>query len=241
MQYVKRVHLLEWGNMYSTVIEHVRQKISGAVLETEPYTYFEIDQFWPDDFYREMLEKKIPTECLFSLKDFGRVGDKYSDGRLVLKLTSSNTSILGKDIRNFWESIGALLRDEIGPMIVEKLGVTYKIEDQEILYTRDRQNYWLGPHTDRLDKVLTALFYLPATAEHPQVGTAIFTPKIQGFHGKPGTHYFFKDFDTHKVIPYVPNKMFCFLKSTTSFHGVLPVEVVIDRDLLIFDMVKKIW
>lgn len=224
--------------MYSGVIEHISEKIKSAVIQQEPYNWIEIDNFWPEDFYQLMLERRISSDCMFSLKEMDRVKDKYSDGRLVLKL-SKKITILSQPIRQFWEDVGDILRGTVEPLLMEKFKIIGSAAGREVLYTRDSGGYRLGPHTDRVDKLFTALFYLPQTAQNPTLGTAIFTPRVPGFTNKGGDHFKFEGFDVYKVIPYVPNKMFCFLKSQNSFHGVLPVEVEVERDLLIFDVVRQ--
>lgn len=223
--------------MFLDVIEYTKKKILEAPIETNPYTYIEIDNFWPEDFYNLLLQNRITNDCLFTLKELDRVKTAYSDNRLVLEL-SSKITILSSDVRKFWEEVYNYLGNSVQKMLLEKFSIDVPNKKFEILYTRDSKNYQIYPHTDRANKILTALFYLPQTDDNSELGTVIFTPKNKELTNSNGSHFPFEDFDIHKIIPYKRNKLFCFVKSDISFHGVHPVTIDVDRDLLIFDIQK---
>lgn len=225
--------------MYSGVVKHVVDKITGAKLETTPYNWIEVNGVWPEEFYNQMILNRIPNDCLFSLHELGRVKTQYSNDRKILEL-SPKITILSQPIRQFWENVYRIICNDIEPVLLAKLQATHKPYGSEVLYTRDSNGFHLGPHTDRPDKILTALFYTPSTANNPELGTTIFVPHQQGFTDVGNTHFGYDNFTALKTVEYVPNKLFCFLKSDVSFHGVLPVDAEVDRDLLIFDVKKKL-
>jgi hypothetical protein len=47
----------------------------------------------------------------------------------------------------------------------------------DLKLVNDKKNYGLGPHTDKLSKVISVLFYLPKDSTHQGTGTSIYIPK----------------------------------------------------------------
>lgn len=88
---------------------------------------------------------------------------------------------------------------------------------------QDSGRYELGPHTDKANRVLAALFYLPALGDRPELGTSLYRPKDPAFACPGGPHHAFDKFEHVGVVPYKPNSAYCFFKTDTSFHGVEPV------------------
>jgi hypothetical protein len=81
------------------------------------------------------------------------------------------------------------------------------------------------------------LFYCPNDSRHPEIGTSIYIPKDPNFTCEGGPHYLFDGFQKVTTTPFVPNSVFCFLKTKTGFHGVEPVaEADTSRDLILYDI-----
>lgn len=224
--------------MYSAVAKHVVTAIQSAQLQTEPYAWFQVDKVWPTEFYQQMLANRIPNDCLFNMRSYKLEIVKYSDDRQYLALTPKIT-ILSENIRKFWENFHTMFTYDIEPAMLAKFDIRVIPDGRELLYTRDGQNYCLGPHIDKPNKIAVGLFYLPTNSENPQWGTALFTPKDPNIQCEPGKHYGFENFNLHKIIDYVPNKLFAITKNPNAFHGVLPMPKNAERNLLIFNIIKS--
>jgi hypothetical protein len=106
-----------------------------------------------------------------------------------------------------------------------------------VLIVRDSTTYSLGPHADAARKVLSFLFYLPPDDSKAHLGTSIYVPLDLTFRCEGGPHYDFKKFRRVLTMPYVPNTLFAFMKTSNSFHGVEPIqEQGIRRDLMLYDI-----
>lgn len=84
---------------------------------------------------------------------------------------------------------------------------------------------YLPPHTDAADKVLSCVFYLPVEGWDPTWGgvSEVYTPaRVMGpnWHNRIGEREWFTVLD---AVPYTPNRMFWFIKTEKSWHGVSPV------------------
>jgi hypothetical protein len=81
------------------------------------------------------------------------------------------------------------------------------------------------------------LFYLPGDESQSHLGTSMYVPRDPAFHCPGGPHYEYRGFDCAWTMPFVPNSLFAFVKSNTSFHGVEPVtEPGARRWLLLYDI-----
>ena len=110
----------------------------------------------------------------------------------------------------------------------------------ESLLVQDITNYALGPHTDSPHKVITVLFYLPKDDLQRHLGTSIYVPKDPNFTCPGGPHYARDGFEKLYSMPFLPNSLFCFLKTHNSFHGVEPVaDPDTRRWLLLYDIYAR--
>lgn len=224
--------------MFSDVHKHITQKLGNSKIITQPYPYIVVDDIFPVDFYKFLIANPIPKENLVSLRDSNRVGNGYSAARYVLNLEAS-MPVLDGSIREFYENIAKYFDYFFKNMLLNKFNVNPTGVITDLLYTKDYRSYSLGPHTDKISKVLTCLIYLPSDNSKSKYGTSIYVPKDKNFKCEGGPHHKRNEFELYKTIPFEPNKMFCFLKTNSSFHGVEPVDEKIERDLLIFDLQKN--
>jgi hypothetical protein len=218
--------------------DYINNKLNNSNFEFIPYKHIIVDNIFTNDFYQKLLENKIPTECLTALVESGSVGKYYSDKRFILKL-SSKLTILSKKHRLFWEEIYQWFNTDFKYLIQKKFDFEKEI-DLRLLYSRDFQGYELGPHTDNPSKLFTLLIYLTETNDNYEYGTSIFTPKSDYIKNCEGLkHHNFDNFNIFRNIEYKYNRLFGFLKSDNSFHGVLPIKKDFERDILIFDFHEK--
>lgn len=224
--------------MYSAVHEYVVDRINKSVIESFPYPYIIIDNIFPDNLYKLLLKNSISNTSLLNLKAMKRVGSGYSDSRSVLNL-EPHMPKLDNGIKDFWENFAKYMHYHFQSMIMKKFKLSMKNSKGDLLYTRDTKNYSLGPHTDKITKLLTCLIYLPADNTNVNLGTSIYTPKDDNFRCIGGPHHKHENFNLYKTVDYIPNRMFCFLKTDKSFHGVEPIDIEVERNLLIFDIQKN--
>jgi len=231
-------HLRGLENMFSGVTQQIKEKISQCDLKSHPYTWLEIEKFLPHELYNLVIENKIPSSSMYSLQERGRVSPDYSPGRVVVDL-KPNMPFLPENIRSFWEDMSIWLHYSLRNVLLDYFKIDKERVVVDCLYARDSHGFYLRPHTDTNKKVLTALLYIPGTTTPNGIGTTIFIPKDRSFTCGKGLHHDFSKFDVYKTITYEPNKLFCFLKSNNSFHGLQPIEHHVERDLIIFDIQLK--
>lgn len=232
--------------MSSNVNWYVLYKIANAPISPFPFPHIYVQDVFPEDFYRELRAHLPPSEAFKNLKDLGRVRAGYPDTRLVMPVTPDYVQSLAEPLRAFWGELAQWLLGGFGQMVLSKFApyLDQRFGDvsrmqfyDEALIVQDYTTYSLGPHTDTLHKVLSFLFYLPADDALSHLGTSLYVPKDPNFLCPGGPHHSFERFHRVVTMPYRPNTMFAFLKTSNSFHGVEPItEANIRRDLLLYDI-----
>jgi hypothetical protein len=187
---------------------HVLYRLANAPLQLYPFPHFFARDVFPADYYAQIQRHLPPASALKSLEE-ARGAQGYPD-RFVMPL---------------------------GGDLPESLSDAQLEITDELLLVRDRSRYSLGPHTDKPAKVISVLFYLPADERLARHGTSIYLPKEEGFTADGGAHLPFEGFERLATMPFVPNSVFAFAKTSASFHGVEPIaEEGVERNLLLYDL-----
>lgn len=223
----------------ATPLAYFVERLRSAEVEWKPFPHFYIENVFPDDFYRSLLNHLPGTESyqnLFEITDLKLDHFRHRDQR---NLGDDWTAQLPNDLRQFWDSfnawfLGPDLANAVLDSFAEALHVRFgprecwpeaSVESQLI---RHRAGYFLGPHSDLYTKLIVLLIYLPPDDTAAHLGTSLYRPKDSDFTCGNSTHYAFEDFIEVKTAPYKANSMLAFMRSDVSFHGVAPLS---DDDL----------
>ncbi len=236
--------------MFSSAEMQLIYKVANAPIQMFPYPHILVHDVFPEDFYRALREHLPPNNAYKTLKALGRVSGNYPDTRGVLPLTPDEVAALPEPYRSFWDETARwLLGGPFGQFVLQKFAplLAHRFENptavdyhHEALVVQDHTNYSLGPHTDSPAKVLSFLFYLPADASRPHLGTSMYLPKDLSFTCPGGPHHGFEKFNRVLTAPYVPNTLFGFMKTPNAFHGVEPIaEPDVERALMLYDIKAK--
>ena len=234
--------------MSSSAELHLSYKVGNAPMAMFPFPHMFVHDVFPQDFYEQIQQNLPHPEAMLSIEEAGRaIGYKE---RFVMDFGGKQFQTLPDAKRRFWESFqgwlvdgrfGAVLFNRFAPFIEERYqGQPMPQFYDESLLVQDITNYELGPHTDSPHKVITLLFYLPKNDTQRHMGTCIYVPKEPGFSCPGGPHYPHDKFELLQAMPFVPNSLFCFLKTHNSFHGVEPVaDPNCRRWLLLYDIYAR--
>jgi len=238
------------------LIEDIEQaliyRVTNATVYDYPYPHVYIQDIFPADYYQEILDHLPADEHYVCISDTGRVkGERYA-ARFVIDLSTSTLEQLSPALREFWQTCARYL---LGGPFLGGLMTRFKhpIEERfrqhtagrvslesQLLLTRDKTGYDIGPHTDAPSKLLTLLFYLPKDHGQTHLGTSIYVPKDPAFRCPGGPHHPFEKFKKVTTARFAPNTVFGFLRNDQSFHGVETIQdAEISRNLLIFNVKVK--
>ena len=90
-------------------------------------------------------------------------------------------------------------------------------------------DYFLGPHTDRRERVFTCLFYFPERDGLDHLGTTLYRPCDPGYTSDGTAHHDFALFERRETIPFRANSMLVLARSDVLFHG---VHTLTERELM---------
>lgn len=209
-----------------SVENHLLYALHSAEKKTWPFPHFFAKEVFPRHFYAEMLDILAKKDD-FKASEFGN--RTFATENVLPGLEFMMGTQFLKDILALW------------PEEMRKRFIGDKISlSRDLRLVRDHEQYKIGPHTDAIWKVVSLLFYLPDAFCYEGCGTSIYLPKDRKFTCEGGPHYPFEPFDKLWTAPYIPNSCFGFWKTNNSFHGVEPLSVQFNRDVLLYNIYAKI-
>ena len=219
---------------------HVAYRIGNTQILNFPFPHFYIENIFPDEFY-SMIQENLPEiNQMISMANYGALIPglaSYKD-RFILDFAREDLmKKVEKDKRKFLIAFGKIFtQGNFGNLLQAKfkkfLDIRFQYLDNisfkhDLKLVNDKQNYGLGPHKDKLSKVISVIFYLPKDLTNQGTGTSIYIPKDSNLLDKEVSHKNYPREDFHKVItmPFVPNSAFCFIKTNNSYHDVEKIEM----------------
>lgn len=234
--------------MVPDVYEHVIYQILNTPMNDYPFEHLYVKDVFPKDFYQQILVNLPTTEEYTCIEKLGRVSKGSYLERFLYPLDKEKIENLPQEKKEFWQNFMNMFMGEEFKQVATHLFediMQKKFADEPDLklkwtvdLVRDTINYSIGPHTDSPQKVITFIFYLPEDESHPNIGTSLFAPKDPNYTDSRGYHH---DFDLFKMIttmPFMPNTMFGFIRTDTSWHGVAPVKEKVERNSITFQLMR---
>ena len=221
----------------AAVLDHILKRIAETPIESSPFPYMVIDDFFPKAYFEKVLRHFPGDESLIPLNETGRTtGPAYKE-RLVALFNDEHFARMSPENRRFWCHFADWLYsekfingfvDRFFPHVAGRLaGVARNGEalvHGDALLVSDKSQYAIGPHTDAAHRLITFLFYMPEDDSQKDVGTSIYTPKDPAFTCLGGPHYGFDPFDRVATVDFMPNRALVFVRGPQSFHGVEQIE-----------------
>lgn len=218
-----------------SLTEFAVNAINNARSIDAPFHHIEFEQFFPADFYRQMIEA-LPVSADYRPMSGRSTDSNRPDGtptRVKIDLFPEYIRFLPPDKRSVWDLAGRVLcatalREafiaRLAPGLQRRFGAGYA----EVgffpvpVLTRDIAGYHIAPHTDTHWKGMTVLIYLPPDESMAHIGTVIHERTADGNLRRVGQGRF------------APNSGFAFAVGDNTWHSVDPVgPEIATRDLII--------
>jgi len=231
-------------NVVPVDLAHSLSRIRTAERSDDPSPHLYVEQLFSMADYARILEALPKSDLTFDYwMDRDDDPTKGASGeyrkRYDLDLGKASARIPGA-AGQFWLAVQQALTskpfvrsllDRYGDVLATRYDASCSDEafDQKFgvdaFLMRHEPNYYLGPHTDRRDRMVTAIVYLPEDDRFPELGTSFFVPKeaVAPASGQR-QHFGFDRFHVQKTMRYVPNSAVIFPQTDTGFHGVLPIQ-----------------
>ena len=218
----------------------VMRRIVNHPVEVDPCHYLVIDDIFPADLYAQIVRMWPADSCFQKINTTGRVSAGGYSARSVLMLSDHRrTDGLPPEQREFWglmtrwmnsQDFAKALCQKFYDLLIQIHGKDFFLRNfaprpQLVI---DDGYYDLPPHTDEEHRVMGLLFYCPADEAISDQGTSLYRLKpesriVAGEH--PSEKILPRsEFDLVKTVEFRPNRLFLFVRSPVSYHGVEPTQ-----------------
>lgn len=213
------------------ILDHVIAAIEACDAHDEPFGHCYFENVFPEDFYKEILERlPSPEEYhALNLKAWSRANGESTRDRMFL--SKEGLEPLSEDQKQFWNLVtSVILSEDVKRTIYAKLwkdiALRFKCSQDEVpglvghprgVLFRDTDEYRIKPHPDGASRIVTMMFYLPKDLSQEDLGTSLYEkqPAMKRLFGNK--------FKEVKRFPYRPNSGMAFvvnrLPNHTSWHG----------------------
>jgi len=190
---------------------HLKDSILNNITSfADPFSHWEINSPLSPSMVDEIQNVKISdSPRSFDGTRAADAGGDGIDGKLRVFLEKDNSHIL----TNGMELIQDLRDKEVIGSIQEKIKKDLKNSFIRIEYIADRKGFWLKPHLDIKEKLMTMMLFINTYDESEKLGTDFYDTNMK----------------LVKTVPYKHNSGYFFASGHNTWHGLEKKEIKIER------------
>jgi hypothetical protein len=190
---------------------HLKDSILNNITSfADPFSHWEISSPLSPSMVDETQNVKISdSPRSFDGTRAADAGGDGIDGKLRVFLEKDNSHIL----TNGMELIQDLRDKEVIGSIQEKIKKDLKNSFIRIEYIADRKGFWLKPHLDIKEKLMTMMLFINTYDESEKLGTDFYDTNMK----------------LVKTVPYKHNSGYFFASGHNTWHGLEKKEIKIER------------
>jgi hypothetical protein len=214
------------------LIAHAVASIEAADHFSSPFPHIVFRDFFPADFYRELVGS-FPSTGYDPITGTGT--------RMALRLYGDNVEKVDPELRDRWAAVSAMLTSrEVEQAIRIRLhdGLEIRARGDKVpgadeltlvakpVVYKDIDGYQIKPHPDTRKKVVTMHLYCPADTSQEVLGTTLYRASLKGL-----LHFGSYCLEPVKTIPFLPNVGYAFVVlkayhslTQMSWHGRPPIK-----------------
>tara|TARA_B100002051_G_scaffold107221_1_gene102188 strand:+ start:747 stop:1409 length:663 start_codon:yes stop_codon:yes gene_type:complete len=190
-----------------------------------PFTHWELNQPLTEDQITEIINADIanPTEHNLNYDGTraidggeGKFREGISDGGKALKFRCFLTKKNSKDFPNLTNFIKELQNKKTHEKISSLIGKDLSNSYVRVEVICDRKGFWLKPHCDIKEKLISCLLFVNKTNESEDLGTDFYDNELKKI----------------KTLPYKDNYGYFFSSGPNTWHGMEKKEIVKERRCL---------
>lgn len=220
-----------------TVEAHLVESIRGADIRLGPAPHLFVEDVFPEAYYRDVMSGLSAVSNV--LRPQVHTGDpKAFFGSYAQRLESHvprDLIRMNVGAALFWNGLFKILSGEpVFAAFKAKFDAGFRARFGDaaerpgfreglrpnMLLTKHLPDYYLGPHTDRFEKVITCVFNCPERAGLERLGTTLYEPKETGFTCRGSAHHDPARFHVKGKVPFAQNSALIFFRDDRLFHGV---------------------
>jgi len=201
------------GNL---LLEKVSENLGKVIPSTEPFNHWLYNSVLLDETIDELLNLKLPLPKIE--KHTGK-RESQNQTRIFFNKENCDKYPVVRNIVNVFNNPGIV--SQLGNICGRDL-TKGKLR---IEYTMDTGDFWLEPHLDIKEKLLTFLVYLSKDPSFSEWGTTMY----------------YNDFSFHSKAPYKSNLGLMFMSGEDTWHGVQRQNIQGVRKNIIINYVTSDW
>ncbi len=203
-------------NLNEFLLKKVSENLDKVICKTEPFKHWLYNSVLLDETIDELLKLELPQTKIESHKGKREI---YNESRIFFNKENCDKYPVIRNIVNIFNN----------PDIISQLGNICERDLRQgklrIEYTQDSGDFWLEPHLDIKEKLLTFLVYLSKDPSSSGWGTTIYN----------------KDLSFHSKAPYKSNLGLMFMAGKDTWHGVPKQNIQGIRKNIIINYVTSDW
>ena len=197
--------------IYGSELMHLKESILNKINSySDPFPHWELENPLSEELIDELQNIKISeVPRAFDGTRAADAGGDDLDGKLRVFLEKDNSDLLP----NGMELINDLRDKDIIDSIQKKIQKDLSNSYIRIEYIADRKGFWLKPHLDIKEKLMTMMLFINTYEESEKLGT----------------DFYDLDMKLVKTVPYKHNTGYFFASGNNTWHGLEKKEIKIER------------
>ena len=184
--------------------------LNRCTTYSNPFPHWELDSPFTDELINELNDVNISdSPRSFDGTRAADAGGDGLDGKLRVFLESDNS----ENLSNGMELIEDLRDKDVIESIQDKIKKDLSNSFIRIEYISDRKGFWLKPHLDIKEKLMTMMLFINTYDESEKLGT----------------DFYDTDMKLVKTVPYRHNTGYFFASGNNTWHGLEKKEIKIER------------
>ncbi len=184
--------------------------ISRSKEFLDPFSHWQIEEPFSDSLMKELSNVKISdAPRSFDGTRAADHGGEGIDGKLRVFLESDNSNLLPEGM----SIIEDLRNKEVIDLIEDNIKKKVSNSFIRVEYIADRKGFWLKPHKDIEEKLMTMMLFINDYNESENLGTDFYDTQM----------------NLVKTIPYKHNSGYYFASGGDTWHGLEKKEIKIER------------
>jgi hypothetical protein len=204
------------NNFNEPLLKKVTENLSKVISKSEPFKHWVYNGVLLEETVDELLKLNLPMPKI----------EKHTGKR---ESQNQSRTFFNEEYCYKYSVFNDIAQVFNHPSIISQLGnITGRDLTKgklRIEYTLDTGNFWLEPHLDIKEKLLTFLVYLSKNPNSSEWGTTIYNPDLS-FHSKA---------------PYKSNMGLMFMAGKDTWHGVPKQNIQGIRKNIIINYVTNDW
>lgn len=230
--------------MSEALVKHIVEAIGSHSVKPHPFPHMAVDGVLPDDVFQRLAEDLPPFESLVLMSQAGMSSVARYERRAMLPFAS----LTGRGDPEVWSSIARALDSEqvertiyrsFEPWFTEEVQRRLELPlRREVRVHCDNAGSYLAPHTDAPSMFVTSFIYVRCGSPSPTLDTVFYEPlnperRLRKLEGREYAHEDPADHRRIGQVEFRPNRMFSFLRTASSLHGLEPIsEIAAPRYLI---------